>query len=901
MLRRVSRALLASALVSLLLGTAFGFGQIPVGDHPRSIAVGDFNRDGWDDFAVANELSNDITICLAKGDGTFDCKVDVVKYDAYKPVIPMAIATGDLDNDGDLDLALAACGLTLETKTDPYGQPYVVGFFNIFTFKGKGDGTFSLDKKYLAGECPRAISLADLDRNGKLDIIIANSGTNDLTLFIDAKKKELKLVKDAKVCATPVALAVSDFNRDAMLDVAVACSEADEVWAFLGDGKGGLEVSQIVGVGSRPLDVKAGDLNRDAKPDLAVANSETNDVWTLFGDGTGKFTVHKRYRVDQAPSALIVQDFNGDCRLDIAVTNALANDVWILSGRPEGEFEAVAGKFAVGDRPVAIASGNFDPERDIYPDLAVANELTNDVTILLGIGAGRFAPFMIPPPNQPPVADFTWTPQVPKIGETVKFDGSASHDPDGQVVSWWWDFGDGTTGTGKTVEHVYQKENTYKVCLTVTDNLGAKSEPKCKDLTVSAVPPPPPPPEAVKAPTVGKEPSGLASGDFDGDGDEDLAVANQGSDDLSILLGNGQGKFSVIGVVAVGKSPSSAVAADFNKDNSLDLAVANAGSNTVSILLGDGKGGFQVYGEPAVGSNPMAIAAGDIDRDGNTDLAVANAGSNNVSILLGKGDGTFKEALNTEKTGESPEGLALGDLNGDGNPDLAVANLNSNDIAILLGNGDGTFSLRVKLSGLSHPREVVLEDFNGDGKLDLAVADSDSNTAIIFLGKGDGMVEEPGLPAEVGESPRALVAGHLNGDANLDLAVANYSGNNISILLGKGDGSFEEQRLFNVGKWPSDIIIGDFNGDANLDLAVANSGEDGVAILLGRGDGTFEDPPVALLGLGLGLGSTWRGVLVGGLGSLIFLPLLLWLWRAWTDEERRERLLARLNSWSWRG
>ena len=873
MSRSVLRAVLLSALALVLLGAALGAGAgIPVGDHPRSIAVGDFNRDGWHDFAVANELSNDVTVCLAKGDGSFDCKPDAVKYDAYKPVIPTAIAAGDLTKDGIEDLALAACGLTeiVTTTTTATAVSTRVDYANFFTFKGDGKGGFTKDKALRLGDCPTAVVLADFDRDATLEIAVANSGSNDLTIIDDTK---LTTIPAGGV--TPVALAVGDFNRDAKPDLVVANSGSNNFCVHLGKGDGSFEAPVCFEAGRRPSDVEVADLDCDNIQDIVVANFESDDVWTFLGDGTGKkFTLKGKYRVDQAPSALVVRDLNQDAMVDIAVTNAFANVVWILSGRRDaqgkkGEFQAVAGKFAVGEKPVAIASGDFDKDRDGNPDLVVANELSNDVTILLGKGAGAFFLPEVAPPNQPPIAEFTWTPAQPKVNETVKFDGSASRDPDGQITAYLWDFGNGKTGSGRTAEHAYTKEGTYKVCLTVKDDKGAEGK-ACKDLTVSAAPPPPPP--ASKAPTVGTEPSALARGDFNGDGKEDLVVANQDSNTISILLGVGDGKFSPSGTVNVGKSPSDIVAADLNKDNLLDLAVANAGSNNLSILLGDGKGGFQPRGEPAVGSNPMALVAHDFNKDGNIDLVVANSGSNNLSLLLGNGDGTFKPALATAAVGEAPEGLALGDFNNDGKADLAVSNLNSNEIVILLGEGNGGFAPGPKLTGLSRPRRLTIKDFNGDGKLDLAVAESDANAVTIFCGKGNGSFDQCGK-ASTGESPRALVAEDFNNDGKLDLAVANYSSNNLSILLGRGDGSFGEQRLVNVGEKPNAIVSGRFNPDGNADLAVANAGTNNVTILLGKGDGTFEDPPLASLEAAW----AWSGALAGGLGSLILFPLLLWL------------------------
>jgi hypothetical protein len=157
--------------------------------------------------------------------------------------------------------------------------------------------------------------------------------------------------------------------------------------------------------------------------------------------------------------------------------------------------------------------------------------------------------------------------------------------------------------------------------------------------------------------------------------------------------GPGSLRQAIIETVAPGVGRRSLVVEDFNGDGRLDLAVANAGSNAVSILLGNGDGTFQPAAEYAVGQSPKGIVAGDFTGDGHLDLAVANAGSNDVSILLGNGDGTF-QIQRTYPVGTKPWAIMTGDFTGDAIADLAVANAGSDDVSILLGNGDGTFPIQ---------------------------------------------------------------------------------------------------------------------------------------------------------------------------------------------------------------
>jgi hypothetical protein len=288
-----------------------------------------------------------------------------------------------------------------------------------------------------------------------------------------------------------------------------------------------------------------------------------------------------------------------------------------------------------------------------------------------------------------------------------------------------------------------------------------------------------------------------------------------------------------------------AVVGDFNGDGKLDLAVVNSGSNDVGVLLGNGDGTFQPAVNYDVGSVPDALAVGDFNGDGKLDLVVVNSGSNNASVLLGNGDATFQTALDFD-IGGTPISVAVGDFNGDGKLDLAVVTnpASPNQISILLGYGDGTFQAPVTYAAGSVPVSVAVGDFNGDGKLDLAVANiSPGNTGpsmvSVLLGNGDGTFQpavEYGAGSDTDSSSVAL--GDFNGDGKLDLAVA-YSGstNRVSILLGNGDGTFQSAVDYAGASLPgtSPPVLGDFNGDGRLDMAVIDAASSTVFVLLQPG------------------------------------------------------------------
>ena len=232
--------------------------------------------------------------------------------------------------------------------------------------------------------------------------------------------------------------------------------------------------------------------------------------------------------------------------------------------------------------------------------------------------------------------------------------------------------------------------------------------------------------------TVGNTPVALAAGDLNGDGTQDIVVANQADNDVSVLMGNGDGTFQTQQTYAVGAGPSSVALADLNNDGILDIVVANSASNTVSVLTGNGNGTFHTQQTYAVGCDPTSVALADINNDGIPDIIVANSVSNTVSVLMGNANGTF-QTQTTYAVGSDPTSVALADINGDGKPDVVVANGNSNTLSVLLGSGNGTFQAQKTFAVGSDPNSVAAGDLNGDGRLDLVTANTFSVTASVLM------------------------------------------------------------------------------------------------------------------------------------------------------------------------
>lgn len=351
----------------------------------------------------------------------------------------------------------------------------------------------------------------------------------------------------------------------------------------------------------------------------------------------------------------------------------------------------------------------------------------------------------------------------------------------------------------------------------------------------------------------GKGPISVAIADFNKDGHPDLAVANQADGTISILLGNGDGTFAPQTVITIppvttasgttNASPSAIATGDFNNDGNIDIAVTDMANNQVAILFGNGNGTFQTPLSYATSSNPVALQAQDFDGDGQPDLAVVNQGdgktAGTVSILLGNKvngaqNGTFG-AKTDYPVGVSPSAITSAVFSTVGFTDLAVANKGSNTVSILPGFGtngtqNGTFSTQITLATGNGPAGIATGDFNSDGHPDLAVTNETDGTVSIILGNGN----ETFLPQTAyaaGSGPVGIIAEPFT-SVTPDLAIADESSDNAAILIGNGDGTFNPAIPLPTGNSPISVAGADLNGDGTIDLVTANNASDTVSVTL---------------------------------------------------------------------
>ena len=314
-------------------------------------------------------------------------------------------------------------------------------------------------------------------------------------------------------------------------------------------------------------------------------------------------------------------------------------------------------------------------------------------------------------------------------------------------------------------------------------------------------------------------------------------------------------------------APELLVAGDFNHDGNMDLAVNCTGFDVVAILFGDGQGGFTLAGHFPTDTLTKGLDVGDVNRDGNLDLVNAANWGYDETVLLGDGLGAFHVASPpSEIDGDGePVRLLLRDFNNDGKLDILVNAPDDDKVVLYFGDGKGNFpGPDLEIEGVQHPFGMDAGDLNGDGNLD-AVVGGPSNTpgtSLVTVMLGDGAGGFSISTFSVQELPSSNKIGDLNNDGIPDIVVAgalpgNRGGNFICTHLGNGNGQFalKQDIALGPGNLKGDIALGDFNEDGNLDVAFPKAGSQlphehsrDVLLFFGDGTGNLVTGPVLTVG-----------------------------------------------------
>ena len=337
----------------------------------------------------------------------------------------------------------------------------------------------------------------------------------------------------------------------------------------------------------------------------------------------------------------------------------------------------------------------------------------------------------------------------------------------------------------------------------------------------------------------GQLPRHVAAAQLTRSGNVDLVFADYLSNQVVTVLGNGDGTFQKP-VQFPALSPISLVVGDFDEDGNQDLAVLETsignGNGSIVIFLGDGTGHFKLSATYPTGAEPLSITAADFTGDGHLDLAVAHNEAGIVMVFFGTGKGTFHKRATYKVAGQA-SGIAAGDLNGDGYPDLAITTYQAGkSVATFMNDGTGKFGNRTYYRVDGWPTEIRIADLRNNGMQDLIVADTELGMDV-WLNHGDGTFGQPTIYVPMfsgAEAPEDCTVADFNLDGNLDVACATNLDDSY-FFYGKGDGTFGSAiQIADTlhGQGGFSIASGDFNNDGSPDLAIPIENYGQVAIML---------------------------------------------------------------------
>ena len=790
----------------------------------RDFVTGDFNEDGVLDLAAAEGL------LLGDGTGGFGPPISLPDLDGF-----LVASAADFNQDGHLDLLADVWGLQvmlgdgqagftaaeytpfLDSSSSPPaigdidgdGNPDIlaVEYFErwLMVFRGRGDGSFDPPVNLWTQTGYEHIAAADFDGDSNLDVALTQGGRFEI--FYGNGNVEFP-VRTLVEQGGGDQIVVADFNEDGSPDIAVGGPEPTRV--FLNDTEGGFIQSETLEM-ENDVDLKAIDVDDDGHIDLVSVGSGMS---VAKGTGTGVFTDLITYRTPSWPAAVQAGDFDGDGITDIMQLALFG--FYLSEGDADGKFSPIHAIPAPGG-PAALASADVNGDGRI--DLVTADGEADTLSVYVGDGTGGFSRDATYPTIETPeilrLADFDADGHldaavIGQAGAAIHFGDAQGSFADTRIVNL------DAREAHALHEVAVPSRVTLGALVVLDDRLATIRFDAREPLDGTALPIAPPPDGFSTA-------SGLAKADLNGDTHLDVIHADA-DESIHVVLGDGEGGFTLattvtlsnLGVLATG---------DFNEDGNPDVAIGR--SREVLLLLGDGNGDFAPGARLPLGSqvddNPRSIVVGDVDLDGHLDLVVAVPGDprpsldGRVWVFLGNGTGSFPQ-LTTVNGVREPHDTVIGSFNDrdDGHVDLLILDHGIAGVTFARGNGVGSF-VREASFPLEQPQihtKIAMGDFNRDGHLDAVVSGERPSSEVRF-GSGFGT-----FPDSLSIDGRGDVkARDLNGDRQIDLLFAGTG----TIALGNGRGDFSPPQVLLQGVEFREVgaaTSGFFDGDSLLDIVI---------------------------------------------------------------------------------
>jgi hypothetical protein len=738
----------------------YSIGSAASTSAPSSIASGDFNGDGRLDLAVANVGGDSVSLFFQGTNGRFPAAPSATLNGvaALAPLTdPYAIRAVDLDGDGDLDLVSANHGSN-----------------NLVIWTQGAGGAFTTVVPSVNGlNAPSDVVGAELNGDGRMDLVVANTGANRVAIYfrtlLGTYPGAPSISLGNATTGSPVSVAVADLDRDGDLDIVSANAATNNVTIWYATAPGAFSPAPSVvlggaGITDGPSSVAIGDLDGDGKPDIACANLAGNSLSVFLQLPAGGFLGTPTFTLATsgfpiAPSHLEITDVNGDGWRDLVASdggNDLTAWMWQPANSRFSPQPIVLGSGGSLASPTSVVAADFDGDGNV--DLAATNGGGNDVAVFQQIGGASYDLAAADVVLGSPVV----TPNLAGIA-VGDLDGDGKLD----IVS--ANPGSNTLTIFEQLSPSVFASDPAAVLGSAADTNGPRAV-VAVDLNGDGLL------DIASANAVGGTiaiflqdpvdgfhadadfvlgagligaPVAIAAGDFDGDGRMDLVTANSTGNSLAVFLQPAGGFASVTPVIlgsgATTKNPSHVVAVDVDRDGDLDLVCVNTAGNDIAVFLNPGNGAFPaapsfVLGSAATTPSPRAVAVGDLDGDGDPDIAVAVGGNSTIAVFFQGAPGSFPSTPSLAISNASlvtPDTIAIADVDKDGDMDIVTGNSGSKNLTVFRQGLPGTFSTPPIVIGgagwTDSPRWLVLCDLDGDGDLDLVSAEpSLGNVAISF-------------------------------------------------------------------------------------------------------------------------------------------------------------------------
>ncbi len=340
--------------------------RLPTGLGPRALAVGDVNDDGIVDLVTANSGSSDVSVLRGHGDGSFaESQSFPVRIEDSFALHPSAVVIDRLAPEG-LPALVLGCEFSCAS---------------VAVLRNMGDGVFGAPEFFVAGRGPVSVAVADLNEDGAADIVSAVKFNDYVSVLLGLGDGTFAMRTVFEVVGVPRDVAIADLNGDGVLDIAAA---AGEVAVLLGAGDGTFAVEQRFGAGGTASALAIGDVNGDAVPDVMTTNPGADAVAVLRGRGDGTFDAPQTFAVGMEPSDLAMADLNRDGFPDVVTANFASDALSLLLGLGDGTF-AQEERLPAGDGPRAVATADLNGDGRL--DVVAANFDSADVSVLLAQGS----------------------------------------------------------------------------------------------------------------------------------------------------------------------------------------------------------------------------------------------------------------------------------------------------------------------------------------------------------------------------------------------------------------------------------------------------------------------------------------------------------------------------------